>query len=331
MTHGPSKAPPLAEVTHLKARDTTGAMYTFLCLGITVGGVALTQLDWLLPELSGWGRGVAWCLGHLLLAFGLLQWFVLLHECGHGVLFRSRSLNTWTGHLSGFFCMIPFRSWTAIHAMHHKWTGWQDLDPTTASLVPRKLGRGERRVMNFCWKYWVPAFSVMYRISNFWNPGQLAGVVRKRKARTVVAVNALVLAVIYGALLWQVGVVELFLALGPGAVLSLIMLDPIMLSQHTHIPLQHSGSKEVKAFIPRQQEVFTRSLRFPDWFSRVLLLHFDAHELHHIYPFVPGYCLREIDYTPGNETHWWRWIRMARKMPAEILLFQNRNDSGSEV
>jgi len=319
------------DVMDLKARDSTGALYTLLCLGLTAVGIGLTQLGGIFPEITDWARALGWVLGHIVLAFALLQWFVLLHECGHGVLFRRSSLNVYVGHMAGFFCMIPFRAWTAIHSMHHKWTGWQDLDPTTAPLVPRELGKGERLLMNFCWKFWVPAFAVLYRVSNFWNPGRLAGAVRKREGRVRLAINAGVLLVLYGLLLWLVGPLELLLALGLGTALSLVLIEPIMISQHSHIPLENSGGAEVKAFKPQEQAVYTRSLRFPDWFSRAILLHFDAHELHHVYPYVPGYLLREIDYTADNEANWWTWIRMARRLPAEKLLFQNRNDTGSEV
>ena len=319
------------DLTHLKASDATGALYTVLCLGLTSVGIGLTQVGLVFPEITGWAHALIWVLGHIVLAFALLQWFVLLHECGHGVLFRRRSLNTLVGHIAGFFCVIPFRAWTAIHSMHHKWTGWQDLDPTTAPLVPRELGKAERLLMNFCWKFWVPAFAVLYRVTNFWNPGRLAGVVKKREGRILLVLNAAVLVVLYGVILWWVGPLELVLAIGLGALLSLVMIEPIMISQHSHIPLRNSDGDPVKAFKPREQAVFTRSLRFPDWFSKALLLHFDAHELHHVYPHVPGYHLREIDYAADNEANWWTWIRMARQLPAEKLLFKNRNDTGSEV
>lgn len=324
-----AELPPISEVAQLKARNLSGALYTVLCLTLTGGGLALGQLDLLWPDLMVPAQWGAWALGQILLALGLLQWFVLLHECGHGVLFRSRFSNRIVGHMAGFFCTIPFASWQPIHAMHHKWTGWQDLDPTTASLVPRPLGKAERLLMNSCWRFWIPAFSVVYRVSNFWNLPRLKRLLPK--AVRGVAINAAVLAVLYLALIWTIGMGELLLAVGPGLVLSLIMLDPIMLSQHTHIPLKNSGGQPVKPFATQKQGVFTRSLRFPDWFSRFILLHFDAHELHHVFPFVPGYRLREIDFTPENEAHWLKWILMARKLPAEVFLFQNRDGSGSEV
>lgn len=319
-----------AELTHLKPRNGTGALYTLLCLGLSSLGIGLTQLGSVIA-LATPVHALTWLVGSVILAFALLQWFVLLHECGHGVLFKSRTLNAYVGHLAGFFCAIPFRSWTAIHAMHHKWTGWQDLDPTTASLVPRELGAAERFVMNFCWKFWVPAFSVLYRLSNFWNPGRVAKAAKIPHARPGLALNAVVLLALYALIIWLVGPVSLLVTFGVATTLSLMMLDPIMLSQHSHIPLENSGGEDVKAFRPQEQEVYTRSLRFPNWFSRALLLHFDAHELHHIYPYVPGYRLREIDYTPMNEANWWQWIKAARSMPADTLLFKNRHDTGSEV
>ncbi len=326
------EAPSAREVAHLKAKDTTGAFYTVLCLTLTSTGVALTQA-------CLWGEGwldwraiwPLWGLGHVILSFGLLQAFALLHECGHNVLFRSRRLNTLTGHVFGALCFIPYRSWVTIHSAHHKWTGWQDLDPTTESLVPRPLGKGERLLMNTCWKYWIPSFSIVYRVSNFWNFGKLARVARTPEVLRAMKLNAATMFVFYVVMAVVFGPKALVMAFIPGVLLSLVMIDPIMLSQHSHIPLELSHGEDVRAIKARDQEVYTRSLRFPDWFSRFILVHFDAHELHHIYPQLPGYQLRQIDYTPGNEAHWLTWILKARRMPAETLLFQNRNDTGSGV
>ena len=108
------------------------------------------------------------CLRSSVLALALLQWFVLLHEAGHLTLFRSRTANVIAGHLAGFFALIPFASWRRVHGLHHLWTGWQDLDPTTAPLVPRRLGTVERILVDWAWKLWLPLFSVLYRVNNYW-------------------------------------------------------------------------------------------------------------------------------------------------------------------
>ena len=79
-----------------------------------------------------------------------------------------------------------------------------------------------------------------------------------------------------------------------------------------------------------KMEAFTRSLRLPAWLS-TLLLHFDSHELHHMYPFVPGYHLGRVRYEPAHEVDWWTWMRASRRVAGEVLLFQNRAETGWEV
>jgi len=106
--------------------------------------------------------------------------------------------------------------------------------------------------------------------------------------------------------------------------------DLLLLSQHTHVPQHVSHGAAVKPFPAIEQEPFTRSLRLPDAAS-AFVLHFDAHELHHMYPFVPGYHLRRIAYSPGNEIGWWRWVRGAKKLRGDVLLFQNRIESGYDL
>jgi len=70
-----------------------------------------------------------WAAGQIVLALALVQWFVVLHECGHDTLFRTRRLHPIVGRIAGAFAAIPYACWTRIHGRHHRWTGWQDLDP----------------------------------------------------------------------------------------------------------------------------------------------------------------------------------------------------------
>jgi fatty acid desaturase len=112
--------------------------------------------------------------------------------------------------------------------------------------------------------------------------------------------------------------------------LALMAEDVLLLSQHTHIPQKLSHGEEVRPFPTIEQEVFTRSLVFPKWLA-ALTLHIDAHELHHMYPFVPGYRLGAIEYETENEIGWWTWIRRARALPGEVFLFQNRLETGADI
>jgi fatty acid desaturase len=306
---------------HLRPGNLVGALFVVGCSALTALSLALAASDLL----------ALWVVGQVLLAFALLQWFVLLHEAGHNLLFRTRRLNRLAGHVAGFFSVIPFPCWKIVHGMHHRWTGWQDLDMTTATLVPRPLSRLERAVVNVCWRCWIPLFSVLYRVNNFWNLPRLRRYFTRREQRRQFALGIVFLLAAYGVTAYLVGPLRLLQLAGPGLLLCLVMQDPLILSQHTHVPLKLSGGAEVAPFAPRQQEVFTRSLRFPRWFSALVLLHFDAHELHHMYPRVPGYYLSRIGLVTHNEVPWWQWLRRAKRVPGAVFLFQNRDQSGYDV
>src|SRR5262245_14642214 len=133
----PAAAPPRPPaLVGLRPRNQTASWF--------VGGTAAATLIgiWCAAQSSA----LLWLVGQLLLSAALVEWFVLLHECGHGTLFSSRWANTLTGQLAGVFAGIPFPIWTRVHGRHHKWTGWQDLDPTTEALSPRQRAAWERAI-----------------------------------------------------------------------------------------------------------------------------------------------------------------------------------------
>jgi omega-6 fatty acid desaturase (delta-12 desaturase) len=266
----------------------------------------------------------------MLLALSFVQWFALLHECGHDTLFRSKRANAVVGQLAGFFSLIPFYNWRRIHARHHKWTGWQDVDPTTAALVPRELKTAERILVNVCWKFWIPLFSVLYRVNNFWNWPRLKKLFARREDRRALALNMAGLVAAYAAIVATLGIATSARLFGVALLVALIAEDLLILSQHTHIPQQLSGGEDVRPFPTIEQEVFTRSLVFPRWLS-ALLLHIDAHELHHMYPFVPGYRLGEVHYETENEVGLLAWIKGAHALPGDLLLFHNRLETGADI
>lgn len=299
----------------LAPSDLAGAAHVGSCGLLTALALALS--------LSG--NLLAWVAGQALLAIALLQWFVLLHEAGHLTLFRSRALNFAAGHLAGFFALIPFESWRRVHGLHHLWTGWQDLDPTTVALVPRPLGRVERALIDWAWRLWLPLFSTVYRLNNYWHLPRLRRLLGSRPA---IALNAGVLIVGYGVLMVLVGPGELLEASGVAIFLTLVMQDPLLLSQHTHLPQNLSQGRAVAPLKPAEQELHTRSLRFPRWFAQGVLFNFDAHELHHGHVAVPGYRLRKLPHARRNEVDWWTWLRGAKRLPGSVFLFSDRNHTG---
>jgi fatty acid desaturase len=312
--------PSSAGISRLRASNWTGSVLLTSAALLTTIGVALSlKPNWLV-----------WLLGQVLLALTFVQWFALLHECGHGTLFRSKSLHAPAGRIAAFFSLIPYYCWKRVHGLHHKWTGWQDLDPTTAALVPRPLGRAERILMNVCWKYWIPLFATLYRINNYWHLPRLRSVFLKREDRRHIAISIACFFVVYVAVAIIVGPKTLLRVMGLATVLAFVVEDLLILSQHTHIPTNLSQGKKVPPFPALEQEVFTRSLVIPSWLSK-MLLHIDAHELHHMYPAVPGYRLRKIPYDTCNEIDWKVWVKGARAVPGETLMFHNRTETGVNI
>jgi fatty acid desaturase len=313
-------APCPSDLSHLRPTDRQGL--------IVVGGAALWTASaiWLSTrEAILW-----WALGQALLGGAFVHWFVVLHEAGHDTLFRSRRLNAAAGMFAGAMSLIPYRCWKRVHGRHHKWTGWQDLDPTTESLAPRERRVLERAIVNVCWRLWIPLFSVVYRIQNYWNLPRLFSMFDRSSDRRAMQRDALMLLAVYGALALLFGPLTLVRTAGVALVLSLIAEDLLLLSQHTHVPQNLSQGAAVRPFPAVEQAPFTRSLRLPAWASHAVL-HFDAHELHHMYPFVPGYHLHRIPYRASHEVGWWQWITGARRMKGEVLLFDNRLHTGWEL
>jgi len=312
--------PPAAEFAHLRPGNAVAFGHCAASLAAFAAGLSLA-----------WSGGTGqWLAGQLLLGFAFVHAFVLLHEAGHATLFSRPGLNLAAGHVAGLLALIPFHSWQRIHARHHRYTGWQDLDATTAALVPRVLSRWERILVNFAWATWLPLFALSYRVQNFWNLPRIARFIRRPRDLRLMRWNVAVLLVLYATILVLVGPLRVLQLAGLGFFLSLVAQEALILSQHTHVPQRLSADAAARPFPPEEQEQFTRSLRLPGWLSAALM-HFDAHELHHIYPQVPGYRLREVPYVPRHEVPWLRWLLAARRMPGTTFLFSNWDDTGIRV
>jgi acyl-lipid omega-6 desaturase (Delta-12 desaturase) len=313
-----TSTPPREDAVRLPPRDAIGFFYITLGTVTTATAIGLS----LLPGLA-W-----WIAGQILLALAMIQWFAILHEAGHKTLFRTRRFNKWTAHLAGFWALIPGDSWRIVHAKHHYWTGWQDLDLTTQTLVPRPLRLIERIVINVCWWCWIPLFATLYRVNNYWNVPRLWKLFPKKQDRRTLVANMAIYLAMYALLGTIIGWGVVGRCMGLALFISFAMQDLIILSQHTHIPMTLAEGQKVDPYTPHEQDVFTRSLIFPNWVSRLLLLNMDAHGLHHMYPSIPGYHLHRLDKETQNCTPWWLWVVKAKSVRGEVLLFRNRDETG---
>jgi len=312
--------PTYDEVQHLRSSTSLAGIHSLGNVVALLAGVTI----------SSSGSWFWYVIGQLLLTLCLVHAFVLLHEAGHQTLFKRRWMNAIVGHYAGGLSLIPFASWRPIHARHHRYTGWQDLDATTATLIPRPLKPWEGKIIDFAWRTGTPLFSVLYRLQNYWHIPRINRFLKKRNFTKNLTINAVFLLILYALFVYLIGFKNLFVLTGPALLLSLAAEDILLLSQHTHIPQNLSHGERVSSFPPIQQAQFSRSLQLPSWLSKVLM-HFDEHELHHMYPQIPGYRLNAIDYQPPNAVHWATWIRAAKKLTGTDFLFRNRRNTGSSV
>ena len=303
----------------LKPTNRTGVMYALGAVTLLGGGIALARMDSL-------GLRAA---GQVLVALASVQWFCLLHETGHGSLFRTRGLNRSLGHVAGFLSLIPCPTWCAVHAAHHRWTGWQDRDSTTESLTPRDRGPLERGLANLAWRTWIPLFSIAYRWNNFWNTRRLEGFLPgKGRAATM---HALLHLAGYAALVAAVGPAELWRLVGPGLLVGLSLQDLLILSQHTHIPMPTSAGRDVRPRTGREQAEYTRSVSFPTWIGLGLLCGTGEHECHHVFPQVPGFLLHRIPWDPPRRVGALQFVREAKRLRGAHFLFENSNATGFQL
>lgn len=224
---------------------------------------------------------------HVVLPVVFFQAFGLLHECGHGSFSTSRTFNALVGHCASLLCFLPFFPWKYVHAEHHAWTGNADRDPGL-SLVRRAKRRGELPLLlRVAWRLWLPLGGLAQHVVYWsyplvaWHSGRLSG---KRLVRSLVSVALLPLG--YLALHRLAPDIVSLSRLWPSLLAYLVLVELV------NIP-HHVGLTSVEERLPSwQQHLPTRSCNYPRGLSELLLLNFNFHIEHHLFPNLPWYRLR---------------------------------------
>jgi omega-6 fatty acid desaturase (delta-12 desaturase) len=295
-----------------RRRDLYAVEYLLLPLALGVTMVATLDASW-----------PAYIAGQLCGAVFFMQAFILTHELGHNSLFESSRLNKALGYVFSFLVFIPFHSWRHIHALHHKWTGWRDRDPTTEKTFADRLSTSQQRLVNVSWAWHLPVFTVGYRFGIYWKAEKLKRHLSEPNYKRCVWEMLL-----YCALYLATIVVfpTVWLALIPALFLSFVLTDVITLSQHSHIEMRSSNGDDVKPLKHHEQPQYSRSLEFPEFISRYIMLNFNRHEAHHRYPGLPCYRLHEVHEPCENSYAFWPWLKTVKTMKGVDFVFRSSND-----
>jgi omega-6 fatty acid desaturase (delta-12 desaturase) len=156
-------------------------------------------------------------------AIFLLRIFMVFHDCTHGSFLPARRGNQWLGMITGVLVLTPFARWRHDHAVHHSSAG--DLDrrgigdlPTLTVEEYRTKSRRER-IMYRALRHPLVMFGVGPIIAMIIGPRLVARDAPARMRRSVLLTD-LVLAVVFAALIWAIGIGDLMLVWGPSAFLS---------------------------------------------------------------------------------------------------------------
>lgn len=266
---------------------------------------------------SGWGT---YLIGQAFGAVFFAQCFILLHEFGHRSMFKNQKLNTLFGHVFSFLVFIPYYNWLEIHDLHHKWTGYRDKDPTTEKTFSDRLSPKQEFIINFAWKFYIPIFTIGYRLGIYWKKEKLKRHLSPENYKTCVReMNIYLFLYLLLIIIFPSFLISIF----PALYLSFIFCGILSLSQHSHIKMNHSEGRDIKPLNFKDQIEFSRSLKFHPYFSKYFLLNFNYHEAHHAYPGLPCYYLSEVNVVGDNSYHFIPWLQKVKSMQGTEFIFNS--------
>lgn len=90
------------------------------------------------------------------------RFFSLMHDCGHGALFKSRFLNKTIGFVIGVIMGLSCYVWALDHAFHHKTNGDWESYPGSLEVIPVKeyhaLSSRQKKLYRFSRSLWIAPF-----------------------------------------------------------------------------------------------------------------------------------------------------------------------------
>jgi acyl-lipid omega-6 desaturase (Delta-12 desaturase) len=238
-----------------------------------------------LVQRPGLGSYIA---AQVLFAVVFFQAFAVLHECGHGSAFSQNWLNVAIGHLASLLCFLPFFPWKFIHQAHHQWAGNLDRDPTLRALRGWHERGGASTLVRLAWRSWIPVTALVQHVVFWLYPLRMLR--EPGTSRGQIVRSALSVAFLGGGYLalwrWQPGLFSLR-TFGPALLVYLFVVELVNLPHHI-------GTPTFEARVPLwEQWRTTRSCYYPLFLSELLVLNFNFHTEHHLFPALPWFRLRK--------------------------------------
>jgi len=215
--------------------------------------------------------------------------FAIMHDAVHGAAAKNRILNDAVGIIGGGFCLLPFETWKQSHLNHHQWSGNVEKDPVMALIIffP-KMPKSLQNFISISWQCWLPVLGFLQHVV-FWNLSLKIYFKQKNSFKVL-------LSLVFPVVLW--GMLFCFLPsafavhiLLPALFMYFIGIEVVNLPHHLQLP-QFRGEEK---FLAWQQYQTARSCSYPKWFAKFIVLNFNLHIEHHMFPDVPWYHLDKLN------------------------------------
>lgn len=232
--------------------------------------------------------------GIFILAFQMNHSYTIMHECGHSAFLRRPISNKIWGFISAFFCLYPFEIKKHEHMLHHRCTG--GFDEPVAKKAMKNFALTSPlvdKVMIFCWKFWIPIFTANELVTT-WKASLTSD---KRQWRFSSMIAIVFYATIGTFIVLQPNGYLFILKFAASAYLYMIALEFFTMPHHVPSVIENrTGS------VPfHEQDKYTQSCTpWPAPFDLLLMLNFNYHVVHHLYPYVHFTKLKEAHALLGN-------------------------------
>ncbi len=272
-----------------RQRFVPNALVLLIDLGLIWVAFQMAALSTTLGAAPGWA---VYLVAQLLFVVVFFHGFALLHECGHGSCSNNETINTIVGHITSLFCFMPYYPWKYIHAEHHTWAGNVHRDPTLRLVRDYEASQKVKNwAIRVAWRTWVPLLALFQHVV-FWTypwmlyrEGRLRG---KRLWRSIASIA--LLGGSYAALaLWGPSWMQLQY-FWPALVIYLMVVELINFPHHMGTRLFSNSDHDSKLPLWKHNEV-TRSCYYPPGIADLLLLNFNFHTEHHLFPDLPWFRL----------------------------------------
>lgn len=257
-----------------------------------------------------------------LIALFLVRVFALMHECGHGSLFRSARLNAALGFVMGVVSGMPAYVWSQHHQHHHSTNGNWDRYRGPMNIIAAEqyaaMNVHQQRRYRYLRSIWLaPCFGLFYLIVNpriTWlrgSIGLLRHVVRGKFEHPGVSMRALastyttpcwasarefrhmtwnnlVVLSLWGLMAWAVGPLlflvcyTVSLSLAGGAGILLFTVQHNF--EHSYASRNHDWDYHAAVLAGTS---FLDLPRWLNWFTANIAYH----HIHHLSARIPNYCL----------------------------------------